>query len=258
MHFAIAFIVCLLLGFGPLLALIIVAMSSGDYAPAFFLRTAIVELTTNISMLFSNVVFWKSMGWSTIIAVVAAFLALPVALAFTASLRLLLPFRHRWALLWLAVGPLFSSHHLKAFATSIAFNDTSMAYSLKGIVAYSALYVAPYCVVFFVLAFETVSNAHLDCARNLGQARIGLLSRLLFRAGRMGLVAGFACAVAVAFGDPISPSTVGGNNLPVLPAWAIDQFKISRIPYLAAIGLVQAGTVMVLMILVVRIGRGKR
>lgn len=244
---------CFLLGLGPLFALVVVA-SSGEEAhqPVFRITDALPRLSGNLFSLLSDGIFRQAVSWSILTSVAAALLAFPIALALALSLRLVLPDRRRWAVLWLAIGTLFSSHHLKAFALAVALSDDGLwpgnplAFSLPGVLLCSSISVAPYCVVLFLLGFESVSDDQYRCARNLGMTDTHIIRKLLLPSARTALIAGFLCALAIVFGDAVSPSTVGGNTLPSLPAWAVDMYRISDLPKVFTVGLIQVSIVTML------------
>ena len=244
-----AVVLCILLGAIPILGLLIVAASAGTHQPVFVTQAAATQLMANLSSLTQESAFRVAVSSSLVTAFFAACGACALAWPLTLTLKLLLGNRRRWAVLWIAIGALFSSSHLKAFALSVALvrldesglsGNKTIAYSQAATVFYLAIATAPYSVILCALGLERASDASRICATNLGVSTPRFVGRLLLPAARTTLVASFVCALVIALGDPVAPAVVGGGTIPNLPAWAVDQYRISAVPRLATVALLQA------------------
>jgi ABC-type Fe3+ transport system permease subunit len=244
-----AVLLCILLGTTPVLGLLIVASSTGEHQPTFVFDGSARQLSGNLTSLLDEPAFRLALTGSVQTATAAAFGAFALACPLALALKLYAVSSRRWIVLLVAVGTLFSSNYLKAFAFSVALvrlDETGLAgveplaYSHAATTFFLALSTAPYCAILCALGFERTSDASRLWATNLGSGVAHYLRRLLLPTAATALLGSFVCALVISLGDPIAPAVVGGGKFPNLPAWSVDQYRISAVPRLATVALVQA------------------
>lgn len=228
--------------------------------------------TANYRHILSSRLYVNALLTSLWLASTTALLATGFAIPTSHILRFRVRGRMRLLVLFLFFLPFFSSYVIRMFSWQVWLNDSGViALILKKLALTQAplglIYTAsairigllsvliPIAVLIIFLSLSMMDETLVLAARNLGASSLQIFWRITLPFSLPGLVVAFLFTFIIAFGDFISPSILGGNQVYTLSVIIQDRVKIDDWPTAAALGTMMLGVSATLIAVAFRILR---
>lgn len=211
-------------------------------------------------------VYLKALVASLWLAGRTALLATTLGLVLSQAVNFHIHGRIRMFVIFALFLPFFSSYTIRMFSWQLWLNDSGIIASvlrtiawfegpLKLIYTETAIRIGllsvliPIATLIIHLSMSKIDKSLILAARNLGASTWQTFLRITFPFCLPGIMVAFLFSFIISFGDFISPSVLGGNQVYTLSVLIGDRVKINDWPTAAALGVIMLGVSVVIIAL---------
>jgi len=223
----------------------------------------------NYSTISSGEVYLKALFTSLWLAMTTAALATAFGIPLAQAVNFYIHERMRLLIIFALLLPFLSSYVIRMFSWQLWLNDGGIIASalkqiglLEGplglIYTEAAIRVGllsvlvPIASLIIYLSMSRIDRTLILAARDLGASSWQTFWRIIFPFSLPGIIIAFLFSFIISFGDFISPSVLGGNQVYTLSILIEDRVKINDWPTAAALAVLMLGVSSAIIILMLR------
>lgn len=207
----------------------------------------------NYGTIISNPLYYNSLFLSFKVSFIVGFFSILFAVPFSYINFVFVNKKYQLLLVFLMFIPFFSSIIIRMFSwqnwinktgiinyilVKIGFGQIDIIYTETAIYIGLVSYLLPIASLIIYLNIIKIDKDILSAAKNLGASSFRVFKDIVFPAILPGVFLAFLFSFIIAFGDFVTSSILGGNNVYTLSLLVNDRVKISDWPMAAALSVI--------------------